>query len=227
MPFDSSYAIAAKTFTREELGLPATAFVFCCFNNNLKLTPFVFDRWMNILTRTENSVLWLAQSNAVAAANLRKEASRRGVDERRLIFADRMESLPEHLARLRAADLFLDTFPYNAHTTCLDALWAGLPVLTCAGESFPSRVAASQLRAIGLPGLIAGSLSEYEEMAAELAADPGHLAQIRGMLAHNRAASPLFDTARYTKNIEGAYELLYDRYHSGIKAVHVNEPLVD
>jgi predicted O-linked N-acetylglucosamine transferase (SPINDLY family) len=226
MPFDSSYAIAEKTFTRGELSLPAAGFVFCCFNNGFKLTPNVFDRWMRILTRTENSVLWLAQTNPAAAGNLRREASRRGVDERRLIFADRMESLPEHLARLRAADLFLDTFPYNAHSTSLDALWAGLPVLTYAGESFPSRVTASLLRATGVPGLIAGSLSEYEEMAVDLAADAARLGQMRWMLAQNRSAAPLFDTARYARDLEVAYEIVYDRHHSGARLGHVNEHLV-
>jgi len=226
MPFDSSYAIADKTFMREELGLPAEGFVFCCFNNSFKLTPDVFDRWMRILTRTENSVLWLARSNPAAAGNLSKEAARREVDERRLIFADRMASLPEHLARLRAADLFLDTFPFNAHSSSLDALWAGLPVLTCEGKSFPSRVAASLLRATGAPGLIAGSLSEYEDMAADLAADASRLKQIRGMLALNRSAAPLFDTARYARNLEVAYEVVYERYHSGAALGHVNEHLV-
>jgi predicted O-linked N-acetylglucosamine transferase (SPINDLY family) len=226
MPFDSSYAIADRIFTREELGLPAEGFVFCCFNNSFKITPDVFDRWMRILTRTENSVLWLAQNNPTATDNLRKEASRRGVDERRLIFADRMDSLPEHLSRLRAADLFLDTFPYNAHASSLDALWAGLPVLTCAGRSFPSRVAASILRAIGAPGLIAGSLSEYEDMAADLAANAAHLAQIRRMLAQNRSAAPLFDTARYARDLELAYEIVYDRHRSGSVLGHVNEHLV-
>jgi predicted O-linked N-acetylglucosamine transferase (SPINDLY family) len=227
MPFDSSYKIAARTFTREELGLPAAGFVYCCFNNSFKLTPQVFDCWMRILNRTKNSVLWLAQTNPAGAGNLRKEASRRGVDERRLVFADRMDSLPEHLARLRAADLFLDTFPYNAHATSLDALWAGLPVLTCAGESFPSRVAASQLRAVGLLGLIAGSLSDYEEIAADLAANAGHLGQIRRMLEQNRSTAPLFDTARYTNDLEAAYEIVYDRHHLGCALGHVNEHLAE
>ena len=125
MPFDSSYSIADRVFTRAELGIPADRFVYCCFNNSFKITPTIFDSWMRILGRTENSVLWLSQANPAAAGNLRKEASRRGVDAGRLIFAERMDSLPEHLARLRAADLFLDTFPYNAHATAIDALWAG------------------------------------------------------------------------------------------------------
>jgi predicted O-linked N-acetylglucosamine transferase (SPINDLY family) len=225
MPFDSSYAIADKTFSRAELGLPAAGFVFCCFNNTFKLTPGMFECWMRLLRRIENSVLWLSPTNPAAAANLRKEASRCGVDERRLIFADRIESLPEHLARLRAGDLFLDTFPYNAHATALDALWAGLPVLTYAGEAFASRVAASLLRAIGLPELIAGSLSEYEEMAADLAADPARLGTIRRTLAQNRLGAPLFDTARYARDLEAAYEVVYDRYHTGSAPAHVNEQL--
>ena len=149
IPFDSSYAIADRRFTREELGLPGEGLVFCCFNNTYKITPTIFDSWMRILTRIEKSVLWLSQANPTAARNLRTEAARRGVDPQRLIFAERWASLPEHVARLRAADLFLDTLPYNAHATALDALWAGLPVLTYAGEGFASRVAASLLRSIG------------------------------------------------------------------------------
>jgi protein O-GlcNAc transferase len=222
MPFDSSYPIAARNFTREELGLPDTAFVFCCFNNSFKLTPEIFTAWMRIVARHENSVLWLSHTNAAAVGNLRKEASRCGVDERRLIFAERLDSLPEHLARLRSADLFLDTFPYNAHATSLDALWAGVPVVTCAGESFASRVAASLLRAIGLPQLITGSLTEYEDLAASLAADPERLRQIRNTLAHNRSATSLFDTARYVKNLEAAYETIYNRYVSGAEPDHVD-----
>lgn len=226
MPFDSSYPMpAARTFTREELGLPATAFVFCCFNNTFKLTPEIFDVWMRIVARHENSVLWLSRTNAVAAANLRKEASQRGVDERRLIFADRLDSLPEHLARLRAADLFLDTFPYNAHATAVDALWAGLPVLTCAGESFASRVAASLLHAVVLPQLITRSLSEYEDLVASLVADRERLRQIRDTLAQKRSTASLFDTAQYVKNLEAAYETIYDRHLSGAEPAHVNEHL--
>ena len=179
LPFDSSYAIADRTFAREELGLPPGEFVFCCFNNSYKILPEVFDRWMRILDRTENSVLWLQQADATVAANLRQEAARRGIDGARLIFADRIASLPDHLARLRAADLFIDTYPYNAHATALDALWAGVPLLTYPGESFASRVAASLLRTVGLPELVADSPLQYEEKAVELAADPVRL----GLLA--------------------------------------------
>jgi predicted O-linked N-acetylglucosamine transferase (SPINDLY family) len=227
MPFDSRYLIADRTFTRNELGFPADAFVYCCFNNSFKITPIIFDCWMRILRRTENGVLWLSQANPAAVANLRKEASRRGVDARRLIFAERMDSLPEHLARLRAADLFLDTFPYNAHATAIDALWAGLPILTYAGEGFASRVAASLLRAIGTPELIASSLSVYEVIAGELASDSPRLGQIRQTMEHNRATAPLFDTARYIKDLEAAYEVVYDRHHLGAAPRHVNDHLAD
>ena len=173
IPFDSGYAIADKAFTREELGLPRDGFVFCCFNNTHKITPTIFDSWMKILVRTEASVLWLSQANSVAVENLRKEAARRGVNPERLIFAERWTSLPEHLVRLRAADLFLDTLPYNAHATALDALWTGLPLLTCEGQGFAGRVAASLLRTIGLPQLITESISQYEETATALAAGSG------------------------------------------------------
>jgi len=222
LPFDSSYAIADRTFSREELGLPE-GFVFCCFNNSYKITPAVFDRWMRILCRVEDSVLWLSQSTAEMCVNLRKEASRRGVDSRRLVFADRIASLPEHVARLRTADLFLDTFPYNAHATALDALWAGVPLLTYAGESFASRVAASLLRTAGLPELIASSPAEYEERAQWLAADPIRLGELRRALSQR--PMPLFDTVRYTRNLEAAYQAIYDRYHSGETPAHINEHL--
>jgi predicted O-linked N-acetylglucosamine transferase (SPINDLY family) len=223
MPFDSSYPIAARQFTRQELGLPDSAFVYCCFNNSFKLTPEVFGAWMRILARHPNSVLWLSHTNAAAVGNLRKEASQRGIDPLRLVFAERLDSLPEHLARLRSADLFLDTFPYNAHATALDALWAGVPVLTYAGESFASRVAASLMSAVGLPELITGSLSEYEDLAVGLAGDPERLRHIRAALAKSRSTTSLFDTARYVKNLEAAYETIYDRYLSGAAPGHINE----
>jgi predicted O-linked N-acetylglucosamine transferase (SPINDLY family) len=223
LPFDSSYAIADRTFAREELRLPSGGFVFCCFNNSYKILPEVFDRWMRILARTENSVLWLQQADATVAANLRQEASRRGIDGARLIFADRIASLPEHLARLRAADLFLDTFPYNAHATALDALWAGVPLLTYPGESFASRVAASLLRTVGLPELIAGSPLQYEEKAVELAADPARLGQLRRKLAVRDTS--LFDTERYTRNLEAVYKAMYERHHSGSPPADINDDL--
>jgi predicted O-linked N-acetylglucosamine transferase (SPINDLY family) len=223
LPFDSNYAIADRTIAREQLGLPSGGFVFCCFNNNNKILPEVFDRWMRILSRTENSVLWLQQANETAAGNLRKEASRRGIDGGRLIFADRVTSLNEHLSRLRAADLFLDTFPYNAHATSLDTLWAGVPLLTYPGKSFASRVAASLVSTVGLPELIAGSPSQYEEKALELAADPVRLGQLRSKLA--RRDTTLFDTEQYTRNLEAVYEMIHERYHSGSPPAHINEHL--
>jgi predicted O-linked N-acetylglucosamine transferase (SPINDLY family) len=223
LPFDSSYAIADRTFAREELGLPPGGFVFCCFNNSYKILPDVFDRWMRILRRTENSVLWLQQAEATAAANLRQQASLRGIDGARLIFADRIASLPEHLARLRVADLFLDTFPYNAHATAFDALWAGVPLLTYPGESFASRVAASLLRTVGLPQLVAGSPLQYEEKAIELAADPVQLGHLRRKLAVRD--TPLFDTERYTRNLEAVYEAMYERHHSGSPPADINDDL--
>jgi protein O-GlcNAc transferase len=223
LPFDSSYAIAERNFTREELGLPSAGFVFCCFNNSHKITPQVFDRWMRILSGTEGSVLWLSRAEATAAGNLRKEASLRGVDEGRLVFASRMDSLPEHLARLRAADLFLDTFPYNAHATAMDALWAGIPLLTYPGESFPSRVAASLLRTAGVPELIAASPSDYEAKALQLAAQPQHCAQLKRRLAQR--ATVLFDTQRYTRNLEAAYQMIYERHRRGQPPDHINEHL--
>jgi protein O-GlcNAc transferase len=225
LPFDSSYAIAGKSWTREELGLPTERFVFCSFNNAFKITPAIFDSWMRILTRARESVLWLAPTNSTAMANLRDEAARRGIAPERLVFAARLASLPEHLARLRVADLFLDTFPYNAHASTLDALWAGLPVLTCQGQGFASRVAASALRTIDLPNLIADSLSQYEETATALAGDPVRLSQIRETLAHNQASTALFDTARYCRNLEAAYEQIYERRRTGGVPEHVNEYL--
>jgi predicted O-linked N-acetylglucosamine transferase (SPINDLY family) len=225
MPFDSSYEIASRVFTREELRLPPTAFVFCCFNSTYKITPETFDAWTRIMARRENSVLWLSHSRPAAMSNLRKEATRRGIDERRLIFADRLESLPEHLARVRAADLFLDTFPYNAHSTAVDALWAGLPIVTYTGESFVSRVSASLLSAVGLPELVTRSRSEYEELAVSLAADPEHLRRIRDTLAQNRLTAALFDTAQYVKGLEAAYETIYSRHLSGAETSHVNDPV--
>lgn len=221
MPFDSSYAIAERTFERAELGLPSGAVVFCCFNNSYKILPEVFDRWMTILSGTENSVLWLQQADVTVAGSLREEASRRGIDGSRLIFADRVASLPEHLARLRAADLFLDTFPYNAHATALDALWAGVPLLTYPGESFASRVAASLLRTVGLPDLIASSPLAYQETALALAADPVRLGQLRRKLALRD--TPLFDTERYTKNLEAVYNKMYELHYSGSPPADIND----
>ncbi len=203
---DSTKVISDRSFSRAELGLPENAFVFCCFNNSYKITPDLFTIWMRLLHTVEGSVLWLSQGNPTAARNLRLEAGKRGIAPDRLVFASRMENLAEHLARQRQADLFLDTFYYNAHTTASDALWAGLPVLTCLGDAFAGRVAASLLTAVGLPELITHSHAEYESLALALATRPEQLAALRQKLAVNRTTQPLFDTARFTRHIEAAYK---------------------
>ncbi len=191
---DDKRAISERTFSRAELGLPGSGFVFSCFNNSFKFTPDVFASWMRILSGVEGSVLWLVQSTPSMMENLRNEAQRRGIDPSRLVFAPRMP-VDEHLARHRQADLFLDTLPFNAHTTASDALWAGLPVLTRIGEAFPGRVAASLLTAIGLPELVTRSSEDYEARAIQLALEPATLAGIKSKLAANRLTTPLFDTS--------------------------------
>jgi protein O-GlcNAc transferase len=218
---DGKRAIADRVFTRAELGLPPADFVFCCFNNNYKIMPDTFERWMRILERVPGSVLWLLADNPTAVGNLRREAVRRSVNPERLVFAERI-GLPEHLARHRAADLFIDTWPYNAHTTASDALWAGLPVLTCAGEGFASRVAASLLTAVGLPELIVSTPEHYEDLAMRLAIDRQRLAEIKQRLADNRLTAPLFDTQRYTRHMEAAYTKLYERYQADLPADHID-----
>lgn len=201
---DSRKIISERVFTRSELGLPEKGFVFCCFNNNYKITPDVFDIWMRLLNQVEGSVLWLLESNSGARSNLEKNAEARGVAKDRLVFAPWM-GLSEHLARHRQADLFLDTFYYNAHTTASDALWASLPVLTRLGDAFAGRVAASLLHAVGLPEMVMPDAQAYEQMALQLATHPQQLQEIREKLAENRLGSPLFDTLRFTRNLERAY----------------------
>jgi predicted O-linked N-acetylglucosamine transferase (SPINDLY family) len=217
---DRKRKVADKIFSKEEMGLPNEGFVFCCFNNNYKITPQTFNGWIKILKAVEGSVLWLLEDNPIAKANLRKEAQARGLNPDRLIFAQRMK-LPEHLARHRMADLFIDTFPYNAHTTASDALWAGLPVLTCMGESFASRVAASLLNAIELPELITTTQQQYESTAIELATNPGKLKAIKDKLEQNRLTTALFDTTHFTKHIEAAYIKIYERYQADLTPDHI------
>ena len=217
---DRKRAIAATQFSRAALGLPQTGFVFCCFNNNHKITPSTFAGWMRILKQVAGSVLWLLEDNETAGQNLRREASAHGVSAARLIFAKRM-SPPDHLARHQLADLFLDTLPYNAHTTASDALWAGLPVLTCVGEAFASRVAASLLNAINLAELITTTQAQYELLAVELATNPERLSQIKQKLASNRLTAPLFDTALFTQHIEETYTQMVARYHAGLPPDHL------
>lgn len=212
---DSRRAIAAHTPTRFEAGLPASGFVFSCFNDNYKITPEVFAIWMRLLAQVEGSVLWLFQGNADAAANLRRAAIAHGIDAGRLVFAPRQE-LPAHLARQKLADIFLDTVPVNAHTTASDALWAGLPLVTCMGSAFAGRVAASLLHAVGLPELVAANLVEYEALALRLATTPELLAGIRARLAQQRNTHPLFDIERFRLHLESAYRTMHERQQQGL-----------
>jgi protein O-GlcNAc transferase len=211
---DATRPIAASTPSRAAMRLPESAFVYCCFNNNFKITPEVFDVWMRLLAGVPGSVLWLLQDNADARRNLGQAATARGVDPARLVFAERLPHW-EHLARHRLADLFLDTLPYNAHTTASDALWAGLPLLTCQGTTFAGRVGASLLKAVGLPELVARSLGEYEALAFRLATNPAELKALRDKLARNRTTHPLFDTQRFCGNLETAYRRMWDTYQRG------------
>ena len=183
---DFKRPVAARTPTRTEVGLPAEGFVFCCFNNSYKITPPVFDIWMRLLDRVAGSVLWLCSDRIAAETNLRREAAARGIDPARLVFARRVP-LEDHLARHRLADLFLDTLPYNAHTTASDALWVGLPIVTCCGQSFAGRVAASLLRAIGMPDLVTHDLDEYERLALRIACGPAVRQELRERLRQNRS----------------------------------------
>jgi predicted O-linked N-acetylglucosamine transferase (SPINDLY family) len=211
---DANRPIANATPAREQLGLPKSGVVFCCFNSPYKITPSVFASWMRILARVGGSVFWLLADNPGAVANLRQAAIQHGVDATRLVFAPRLAP-PEHLARHRAADLALDTWPCGAHTTASDALWAGLPLLTLPGATFASRVAASLLTALDLPQLIAASAAAYEETAVQLATAPGRLAQIRAALAVKRQTSPLFATTPYARDLEAAYTRIHERHLAG------------
>jgi predicted O-linked N-acetylglucosamine transferase (SPINDLY family) len=211
---DSKRIIADRTPARAGAGLPEQGFVFCSFNNNYKISPSVFEVWMRLLDEVEGSVLWLYESNAAAMRNLRKQAAERGIAPERLVFAPKIK-LEDYLARHRLADLALDTLPYNGHGTTSDALWAGLPVLTCLGTTFPGRVAASLLNAIGLNELITHSLEEYEALALELATNRMRLADIKSKLARNRDTYPLFDTDRFRRHIEAAYTMMWERYQRG------------
>jgi predicted O-linked N-acetylglucosamine transferase (SPINDLY family) len=203
-PNGSRRAIAMETPSREACGLPGQGFVFCCFNNSYKITPAVFEVWMRLLDKVPGSVLWLLEANVSAKDNLRREAALAAIASERLVFAPRRPP-PEHLARHRLADLFLDTLPYNAHTTTSDALWAGLPVLTCLGRTFAGRVAASLLSAVGMEELITSSLAEYEALALALATDTVRLTSLKEKLAANSRTAPLFDGERFARNLEAEF----------------------
>ena len=217
---DSNRLISDKVFEKVELNLPINGFVFCCFNKNYKIVPSTFDGWMRILKAVPDSILFLYGSNKWAEANLKIEAEKRGVSQTRIVFGNRIEK-SEYIARYKVVDLFLDTLPYNAGTTASDALWAGLPVLTCMGESFASRVAASLLNAIELPELITTTQAEYEAKAIELGNNPAKLKAIKDKLERNRLTTALFDTPRFTKHIEAAFTQMYERYQADLPPDHI------
>lgn len=208
---DRRREISDRIPTREECGLPAQGLVFCCFNLAYKILPDVFGRWMRIMQAVPDSVLWLLEANQWAVGNLRRAAAAKGVAPERLVFAPR-QPLAEHLARYRLADLALDTFPYTSHTTASDALWAGCPLVTCSGETFASRVAGSILINAGMRELVTASLEEYEHLVLDLAASPARLRDLRRKLEENRDTCPLFDTPRFARNLERAYEEMFDAY---------------
>jgi predicted O-linked N-acetylglucosamine transferase (SPINDLY family) len=221
-PNDTKRKISNKIFTKKELNLPENSFIFCCFNNAYKILPEVFNIWMEILKNVENSVIWLLEDseNSIVSKNLKKEARARGVSDHRLIFSQKV-TIDEHLARLKLADLFLDTFPYNAHTTCTDALWAGVPVLTYSGKSFASRVAASLLNTLGLEELVTDSLDKYKTIAIKLSKNKNELFLIREKLLNSKIISPLFNTSLFAKNLEKSYKIIYSRYLKNLELQNI------
>nr|AAR37904.1 TPR domain protein [uncultured marine bacterium 560] len=217
---DSTQSPPEIFFTRQDLGLPETGFVFCCFNNTFKITPTTFDSWGRILEHVEGSVLLIYANNESAKLNLTKEIVLRGIDPSRLIFGEKLP-MSEYLARYRVVDLFLDTHPYNAGTIASGALRMGLPVLTCIGNSFASRMGASVINAVNLPELITSTQKEYESLAIELATHPEQLKIIKDKLASNLPTAPLYDTPLFTRHLESAYLTMYDRYQQGLEPGHI------
>jgi protein O-GlcNAc transferase len=215
MVADSTRSISDRLPSRAEIGLPEGGTVFCCFNSPHKITPMFFDVWMRLLKQIDDSVLWFAGGNQKSQENLRREAETRGVAAERVVFMPRVSESENYLARYRLADLFLDTLPYNAITTAIDALWAGLPVLTCRGRTFAGRGATSMLLAVGMPELIADSLEAYELTALRLARDRSELSRLRQRLTQKRGSLPLFDTDRFRRSIEGAYITMWERHQRG------------
>jgi protein O-GlcNAc transferase len=224
MANDSGRKISQRPQRRSEYGLPETGFVFCSFNNSYKITPEIFDVWMRLLREIHGSMLWLSETNETATRNLQQQAQSRGIDPNRLIFAPRLPLNEDHLARLELADLFLDTLPFNAHTTAADALWAGLPVLTRLGETFAGSVAASLLNAVGLPELITATSEIYEQTAIDLAREPAKLKAIKQKLIGNRLSTPLFNTELFTRHVEAAYTAMLRRHQSGLAPDHIVVP---
>ena len=215
LPAASGLKIAERTPTRAECGLPDEGVVFCSFNHDYKIAPHVFAVWMNLLREVPGSVLWLMSRNPLSQENLRREAAARGVDPDRLVFAQRVPMVEDHLARYRQADLFLDTHPYNAHTTCADALMAGLPVVTCMGGAFPSRVAGSLLHAAGIPELVTTSLADYQALALQLARDPQRLARLKAQLIATQPTNALCDADGFCRNLEAIYTSMWRKTQLG------------
>jgi len=211
---DAKRPILPKLPARSEVGLADDAFVYCAFNRTSKITPVLFDLWMRLLSKTAGSVLWLLDADPIARENLRREAVARGIAAERIVFAP-FAPADEHLARHQLADLYLDTLPYNAHTAASDALWAGLPVLTCLGTAFAGRVAASLLNAVGLPELVTRSLDEYETLALRIAHDSELRTALKSKLAAHRSTWPLFDTVGMTRHIENAFNEIWRRHRAG------------
>jgi predicted O-linked N-acetylglucosamine transferase (SPINDLY family) len=217
---DNKKKLSTKPVSRNGSNLPAEGFIYCCFNNNYKITPPIFMAWMRILSKSNNSYLWLLADNGSAKQNLQREAKTQGIDPARLLFAERV-GLDEHISRHQLADLFLDTLPYGAHTTASDALWGGVPLLTVKGNTFPGRVGASLLEAVGLPEMITHSVEEYEAKAIFLANNPLDLAAVRTKLSANRLTKPLFDTKLFTEHLELGFSIMYDRYCAGLPPDHI------
>jgi len=214
LPADCRRAVAPQIPSRAGQGVPESGFVFCCFNAGYKIAPVLFDIWMRLLACLPESVLWLGQANGSAQQNLRREAQSRSVSPERLIFAPFVDSAAAHLARLKLADLFLDTPPYHAHATAIDALSVGLPILTCRGPAFAGRVGVSLLHAAGVPELVAETLADYENLALSLAREPARLAMVRTKLAASPGLPP-FDIARFTRHLEAAYAAMWNRHRNG------------
>jgi len=219
---DSKRLASSRLFTREECGLPENSFVYCCFNNDYKFNLKVIDGWSRILLAAKNSVIWISESNKFFRSNLVTEFENRGIDSNRIIFAPRVELMEDHLARYALADLFLDTYPYNAHTTAMDSLKMCVPIITLLGQSFAGRVAASLLNAVGLPELVMINQEDYEALAIELAKNSKKLADIKSKLAKNLFTAPLFNTPLFTKNLETAYIKMIERYQADLQPDHIS-----
>ena len=216
MVSESKVKPSKRKFIRKDFGLPIDGFVFCCFNNAYKITPNIFIRWMKILAKVDGSVLWLSDTRGAIVDNLKKEAQKNGIDKNRLIFASPLLLREDYLSRITLADLFIDTLPFNAHATASDTLRMGVPLITCPGKSFASRVAASLLNTLNLPELITSTLDEYESLAIELAKNPEKLKNIKDKLLKNLSTSPLYDTSLFAKNLEVAYLAMYKRFQDGL-----------